>query len=148
MFVCICECFFRDGEDGMVVCVSVSLHNPQVLAYVTIPRRYTNAMLIWISQLHLKMPLKIPFLAHVYSGILASTVSSFLPVVNYYLAFLHVDACVHFLHAYTSAAVNYGNSSAACGAMAASRARRQGSFTGRPVCRYAAAIQRVYTFTL
>lgn len=113
----------------MVVCVTVSLHNPQVLACVTIPRCYANALLIWIflqliSQVHVKMPLTVPLFAHMYSGFLACTVSSFLPVVNSHLACLHVDVCVHFLHTYTSAAVNYGNSSATCGVTAASRAQR------------------------
>lgn len=44
-FVCICECL---GRNGMVVCVSASLHNPQVLACVTIPRCYVNALLTWL----------------------------------------------------------------------------------------------------
>lgn len=44
-FVCICECL---RTNGMVVCVSVSLHKPQVLACVTIPRCYANALLTWL----------------------------------------------------------------------------------------------------
>lgn len=98
------------------LCASVS--------HYTIPQCYSNALLIWISQL----PLNVSLFPHVDSGILASAVSSFLAVVNYYLA----SVCVHFLH---SAAVDYGNNSATCGAMAASRAQHRASF--------AAAIQRV-----
>lgn len=139
----VCKYFSSNGEDGMVVCVTVSLHNPQILACVTIPRCYVNAMLFWISQLHWKRPLNVTFSAHVFSGILSPTVSSFLPVVNCYLACLRVDVYVHFRHAYTSATVKYGKGSATCSAMAESRAPGQGSFSGPPMCPCAAAIKRV-----
>lgn len=55
---CICECL---GMDDMVVCVSVSLHNTQVLACVTITKCYAKTLLIWLflllsSQFLFKMP--------------------------------------------------------------------------------------------
>lgn len=93
------------------------------LSHYTIPKSYTNALLIWISRL----PLNVPLFAHMYSGILASTVSSFLPVVNNYLTCIHVDFFGTFS---TLCIMNYGNNGATCSAMAASGAQHQGSFSG------------------